>query len=197
MLESNINDLFFGMLENALQQGILPSIIVAIYLIAIKLIESKRKSEAAKINSTIVESINDISIFLKHITKDIIDKESLRCQSAVKTSFESFENSLITFVSSTIVNNHIDVNKENIILNVNNIINSGYYSIVSELSLYKVNGKEVSAFLRKEWMQEIEKDVIYSIYNTNLNKEEKIVNFNNKIDIRIQKYVTYVLNNIK
>jgi hypothetical protein len=55
----------------------------------------------------------------------------------------------------------------------------------------------VSDYLNKEWINDIEKDMIDIIYNNVLSKEDKILTFNNKINIRFQSYITYIINHIK
>ena len=104
---------------------------------------------------------------------------------------------LIYFMSTTVVNNHININKNNIISNIKNIINAEYYTVYSSLSLYVINDKKVSDYLNKEWINDIEKDMIDIMYNDVLSKEDKILTFNNKINIRFQSYITYIINHIK
>ena len=103
---------------------------------------------------------------------------------------------LVNFVSTTIINNHIDSNKETILSNIYNIVNSEYYNIYSKLSMYKINGTVVSEHLNKDWMVNIEKDMIDIIYNNTLNSDDKILSFSNKITLKFQTYVTYITNNI-
>ena len=42
----------------------------------------------------------------------------------------------------------------------------------------------------------IEKDMIEIIYNNDLSKEDKILSFSNKINIRLQSYITLIINTI-
>lgn len=183
------------MLESALQQGIVPAIVVTIYLIIVKLIDIKKENNQIKLNSELINSINNISKFIVNVTNNTIDTDKDKCKNAIEDSMYASGMRLINFVSSTIVNNHIDTNKENILANIHNIINSEFYSVYSSLSLFNINGKYVSDYLDKSWMEVVEKDMIDIIYNTNLNKEDKILSFSNKINIKFQSYVTYILNN--
>ena len=52
-----------------------------------------------------------------------------------------------------------------------------------------------SDVLEKEWMASIEQDMIDIIYGVNLSKEDRILSFNNKINLKLQSYITYVINN--
>ena len=182
-------------LNNAIQQGIAPAIVVAIYLIITKFIDSRKENAQIKINSEITKSINTISNFIINITKNIIEKDKEKCKNAINDSMCAFGMRLINFVSTTIVNNHIDTNRANIIANIHNIVNGEYYTMYSALSVYVINDVRVSDVLEKEWMASIEQDMIDIIYGVNLSKEDRILSFNNKINLKLQSYITYVINN--
>ena len=187
--------LFMDILNNAIQQGIAPAIVVAIYLIITKFIDSRKENAQIKINSELTKSINTISNFIITITKNIIEKDKEKCKNAINDSMCAFGMRLINFVSATIVNNHIDTNRTNIIANIHNIINGEYYTMYSALSVYVINDIRVSDVLEKEWMASIEQDMIDIIYGVNLSKEDRILSFNNKINLKLQSYITYVINN--
>ena len=187
--------LFMDILNNAIQQGIAPAIVVAIYLIITKFIDSRKENAQIKINSELTKSINTISNFIITITKNIIEKDKEKCKNAINDSMCAFGMRLINFVSTTIVNNHIDTNRANIIANIHNIVNGEYYTMYSALSIYVINDIRVSDVLEKEWMASIEQDMIDIIYGVNLSKEDRILSFNNKINLKLQSYITYVINN--
>lgn len=187
--------LFMDILNNAIQQGIAPAIVVAIYLIITKFIDSRKENAQIKINSELTKSINTISNFIITITKNIIEKDKEKCKNAITDSMCSFGMRLMNFVSATIVNNHIDTNRANIIANIHNIVNGEYYTMYSALSIYVINDIRVSDVLEKEWMASIEQDMIDIIYGVNLSKEDRILSFNNKINLKLQSYITYVINN--
>nr|DAQ38024.1 MAG TPA: hypothetical protein [Crassvirales sp.] len=187
--------LFMDILNSAIQQGIAPAIVVAIYLIITKFIDSRKENAQIKINSELTKSINTISNFIITITKNIIEKDKEKCKNAINDSMCAFGMRLINFVSATIVNNHIDTNRANIIANIHNIVNGEYYTMYSALSVYVINDIRVSDVLEKEWMTSIEQDMIDIIYGVNLSKEDRILSFNNKINLKLQSYITYVINN--
>lgn len=187
--------LFMDILNSAIQQGIAPAIVVAIYLIITKFIDSRKENAQIKINSELTKSIDTISNFIITITKNIIEKDKEKCKNAINDSMCAFGMRLINFVSTTIVNNHIDTNRANIIANIHNIVNGEYYIMYSALSVYVINDVRVSDILEKEWMASIEQDMIDIIYGVNLSKEDRILSFNNKINLKLQSYITYVINN--
>lgn len=183
-------------LGDALKQGIAPAIVVAIYLIIIKIIDNKKENVQIKISAELTQSINNISTFLTDITKNIVDKDKDKCKIAIEDAMFSSGMRIINFVSTTIVNNQVDLNRENVIANIHHLVNSEYYSVFSTLSLYKVNGVKASNYLNKDWMAVIEKDMTDSIFNSSLNKEARIISFSNKISIKFQSYITYIINNV-
>jgi hypothetical protein len=183
-----------NILQEALTQGIAPAIVVVVYLIIVKLLDIKKEKEQAKLNAEFTKSINIISNFLEKITHNIVEKDKEKCRIAVKDAFNSSAMKLSTFVSQTIVNNNIDVNKEAIITNIHNLVNSEFYNIYFTLSLYQYDGIKASDNLDRKWMQHVEKDMTECIFNTNLSKEARITSFYNKININTQSYITYVIN---
>ena len=182
-------------LGDALKQGIAPAVVVAIYLIITKIIDSRKENAQAKLSSELVKSINTISTFIINLTKNIIDKDKEKCKNAIEDSMYSSGMRLIHFVSTTIINNHVDTNKENILANIHNIVNAEYYTVYSALSMYVINDKKVSDALNNAWISTVEKDMIDVIYNDKLSKEDKIMTFTNKLNIRFQSYITYIINN--
>ena len=184
------------LLQEALKQGIAPSAVVAIYLVISKIIDSKKETTQIKVTSQLTDSINSINVFLNNFTRNIVDIDRDKCRAAIEYSLFSTAMRLTTFVSSTIINNHIDVNKEAIISNIKNIANSEFYTMFSTLSMYEVNGVKASDYLNKEWMGIIEQDMIDTIYNSFLTNEDKILSFSNKITLKFESYITFITNNV-
>lgn len=191
----SVNGFMDSILE-ALQQGIAPAIVVAIYLIITKWMETKKEANTIKLSTELTKSINSIASFLEDITKNIVDKDKEKCKAAINDTLSSSAMRLTAFVATTIVNNHINNNKEGIISNIHNIVNAEYYSTYATLYLYKVDNVRCSEFLKKEWIKEIEEDITNVIYNISLSKEDRIVSFTNKITFKFQSYGTYISNNI-
>lgn len=179
----------------ALKDGIAPAIVVAIYLIITKIIDSRKESIQTKLSTELTNSINLISNYIINISQNIIEKDKAKCKIAVEDAMFASGMKLINFVSNTLVNNHIVENKENILTNIHNLVSAEYYNIYSTLSLYIVDGNKISEYLDKHWIDVIEHDMKQVIYNTNLKKEDKIIVFTNNINIKIQSYITYIINN--
>lgn len=184
------------LLNEALQQGIAPAIVVAIYLVITKIIDTRKENIQLKLSSDLTKSINKISSFVDSLTKDIVDKDKDKCKAAIEDSMYSSGMRLCNFLSSTVINNHIDTNRDNVLANIHNIVNAEFYNVYSTLSLYMINGFKISDYLDKDWMGDVEKDMIDIIYNGNLTKEDKIISFSNKINIKFQSYITYIINHM-
>ena len=180
-------------LLESLKLGIAPSIVVAIYLVLNKVIEARRESKQAKVNINVVESFNKLNNFLDYITKDIIAKESDRRDLAIKNAFDRFENSIVKFSLTTIVNNHIDINKENILDNAKHTILSEFYALQSALALYSPEESNLSTYVKVDWQDEIYKDIIDIIYKEKFTKDQKIYALYNKVNIRVNEYKSIIL----
>lgn len=182
-------------LNEALKQGIAPAIVVAIYLVITKIIDARKENLQTKLSTELTKSINLISNYIVDISQNIIEKDKAKCKAAIEDSMYASGMKLINFVSTTLVSNHIIENKDNILANIHNLVSAEYYNIYSTLSLYVVDKEKISQHLNKEWIKSIEDDIINVIYNTNLKNEDKILAFTNKINIKIQSYITYIINN--
>lgn len=182
-------------LDEAFKQGIVPAIVVAVYLIITKILDNHKEKTQIKLSEDLTKSINLISNFIVNITKNIIEKDKDKCKNAIEDAISGSEMRLIQFLSNTVVNNNIQKNKNNIMINIHNIVNSEYYVVFSTLSMYSVNDIKVSEFFKKSWIEEVKQDMITVLYDTSLSKENKIVTFSNKINIRFKSYISYIINN--
>lgn len=177
-----------GELLESLRLGITPGIIVLIYLIIIKIIDTKKESNTVKINKEVAECFRKLNSFLDYITKDILNDAEEKRDYAIKNSFKAFANSIIRHTTSVVIANNIDNNKENIIENIRYIVDSNYYRLYNLMFLYKLCG-----FIKPEWKKEINEDVVEIIYNNKFSKEEKLYNINNKINIKVDGYISIVM----
>ena len=183
-------------LIQSFQYGIVPTLVVLIYLIITKYFDNKKEREIAKksvkVNAEILECFNNLNIYLKHITKDIIEKEDDKCTAAIRTSFKSMAHSVSKFAIFTIISNNVKSNRNNIIDNIENTVYSEFEMIHNDLLLYKVDGKHASDYIKDSWKDEIVTDLKDIIFDENLAKEDKIYTVHNKINVRVGNYIAYV-----
>lgn len=189
----------------SLQYGIVPTLIVLIYLLVTRYFDNKKelrrlekdKEEAkrtVKINAEILDAFNELNTYLKHITKDIVKAESDKCVAAIKSSFKAMNFELTRFSTFTIINNNIDDNKETIEDNIKATVDAAYLTVYNELVLYKDDDKFVADYMKNEWKAELIKDMTSIIFNSKFTKEQKIYNVHNKLGISIANYTTYINN---
>lgn len=189
-------------IESALNQGLSSLITISIFLLLYKWLDNKKKTESEKFVSSISDTLDEVSksllqvsTFITDITKNIIDKDKDKCKIAIEDSMLASAMRLTMFITNTVINNHVQTNKDNILANIHNIVNAEFYTVFSSLSLYKINGVKVSDNMKKDWMPSVEKSIIEIVFNNNLSKEDKISSFNNKINLKFQSYITYITNN--
>ena len=60
---------------------------------------------------------------------------------------------------------------------------------------YKGDTNYLSVYMKEEWKNEIYDDIINIIYNTHIDKQQRLLAFNSRIDIRIKNHSAYIINN--
>lgn len=181
------------LLLESLKLGIIPSLVVAIYLLLNKIIENKKESKQLKLSQDIINGFSKLNNFLTYMTEDLIAKEADRRDLAIKNSFDRFENEIIKFGIYTIINNNIKINKENILDNTKHMVLSEYYALQSALSLYSPDKINLSEYINKSWQDELYEDITTIIFKEGFTKEQKIYNLYNKINLRINEYKSVIL----
>lgn len=187
------------------EYGIVPTLVVLIYLLVTRYLDNKKELEklkkeeeeskrTVKINAEILDAFNELNTYLKHITKDIVKAESDKCIAAIKSSFRAMNFELTRFATFTIINNNIEDNKDTIIDNIKATVDSAYTTVYNELVLYTDEDSLVSDYMKKEWKEELIKDMTSIIFNSKFTKEQKIYNVHNKLGISIAKYTSFVNN---
>lgn len=185
-------------LISSLQFGIPSAIIVLIFLIISKIIDSvnERHKDKTKVevNKEMIDCFNNLNSFLQHITKDIVEKDNDKCSTTIRTAFKSMSYALIRFATFTIINNNVKANKENIEENINNVVDKEYSTLYNTLVLYYSEKNQIVDCLKEEWKDDLKKDLRNIIFNTSLDKDARLYNIHNKIDIKIDRYYTYINN---
>lgn len=185
--------IFMEILLQSLKLGIAPSIVVAVYLLINKIIEDRKESKQAKLNSQVIESFTKLNNFLDYFTKNIINKEVDKCEVGIRHSFDKLKSTLLQESIIIIINNNIVANKKNIITNIQHLINGEYYVLKNNLNLYTTHFVNISDFISEEWKQELYDDVIDIIFNTEFTKDQKIYSLQSKLDSVINEYKNIVL----
>lgn len=171
-------------IQTAFEQGIIPGIVVAIYLIIVKIIDSRKKDPLA-----------EIAKLLQVVTKDIIDKDKEKARQMVLVSFNAVAKDFNSYVTSAVINNNINTKRSLIEDNIKHLVSGAYYNIYSQLSMYKVGDRYLNEYMKDEWKDKWAEDMEKVIFNTELTQNDKILTYNNRIEIRIKDYETYIINN--
>ena len=201
----NMDDLLTG-----LSQGIIPGLIVLAYLVIVKWLDSKKESrietlaksattrveELTNNISTIILAMKELSIELKNITNNIIERDKEKCKVNIELAFMNFTKELCDFGFLTIYNNHLDTNKDIVEQNTKTIVNSEFYKMYSSLSLYEVNGVRPNQFLKTEWKDEFEDALLKTIYKENITDLERVNILRTKLNLKAKDCSNYVYNNI-
>lgn len=192
-------------LIESFKYGIAPAIIILIYLLVVRYFDHKKEikklekereeaKKTVKINAEIVDCFNELNSYLKHITKDIIDKEDDKCTASIRSSFKAMSYAVSKFATFTILKNNVVTNKKNIIDNIENVVVGEFTNIYNELVLYNTEIKPISTFIKDEWKEQIISDLKNIIFDNNSSKEDRIYDIHNKLNISINSYITSVTN---
>lgn len=171
-------------ISEAFKQGLLPGLVIAIVYIIEKIISSRKK-----------DPLVDIAKLLNIVTKDIIEKDKEKSKAVVDVALSYGGSEFIKFVNTTIVNNNIEDNREQIEYNARQLVDSIFRDVYGKLNLYKGTRNYLSAYMKDDWRNEIYDDIINIIYNTHVDKYRRIIAFNNRIEIRITNYTAHIINN--
>ena len=170
-------------IQEAFKQGSFPGIVIAIIYIIEKILNARKK-----------DPLTDIAKLLNIITKDIVDKDKEKSKNAINIALSYGGSEFVKFVNRVIINNNIDVNKEQIEYNAKQLVQSVYRTVYSKLNLYRGDEDYLSHYMKEEWKNEIYEDIINIIYNENIDKLKRIIAFNDRLEIRINDYTSNIIN---
>ena len=171
------------LIQNAFEQGLIPGIVIVIYLIINKIIDNNKRNP-----------LDDIAKLLNIVTRDIIEKDREKSKSVVSIAINNAASECTKFVASTIITNNVDSNRDQIEYNARHLVNSAYYDTYSKLNMYRGDEDYLSHYMKEEWKEDIYGDIINIVYNKNLNSNQRILAFNKRIDIRVNDYTAYIIN---
>ncbi len=171
------------LIQSAFEQGLVPGIVIVIYLIINKIIDNNKRNP-----------LDDIAKLLNIVTKDIIEKDREKSKAIVSIAITNAVTECAKFVTSTIITNNVDNNRDQIEYNARHLVNSIYYDTYSKLNMYRGDEDYLSHYMKEEWKEDIYGDIINIIYNKNLNSNQRILAFNKRIDIRVNDYTAYIIN---
>lgn len=181
---------------------IISSCVFIIYTLIIRLVDyfkSKAKDkpllEMSKAMKEMGDNIVKLNAVITKTFEEAEKKEIRQCDKAIQLGFKAMAFKLSQESVSIIAHNNIDKNKELIRENLNKLVSTEYYKLYSALSAYEINEVNVSTKLREEWVKEIADAIITIIYDGQ-DAVIRIAHINDRINILINDYSTYVSNKI-
>lgn len=171
------------LIQNAFEQGLIPGIVIVIYLIINKILDNNKRNP-----------LDDIAKLLNIVTKDIIDKDREKSKAVISIAIANVASECAKFVASTIITNNVDSNRDQIEYNARYLVDSVYYDTYSKLNMYRGDEDYLSHYMREEWKEDIYGDIINIIYNKHLDSNQRILAFNKRIYIRVSDYTAYIIN---
>ena len=171
------------LIQNAFEQGLIPGIVIVIYLIINKIIDNNKRN-----------SLDDIAKLLNIVTRDIIEKDREKSKAVISITMVNVASECAKFVASTIITNNVNNNRDQIEYNARHLVNSAYYDAYSKLNMYRGDEDYLSHYMKEEWKEDIYGDIINIVYNKNLDSNQRILAFNKRIDIRVNDYTAYIIN---
>jgi predicted site-specific integrase-resolvase len=176
------------------------SCVFILYTLIVQLIgyfKSKSKNKpllemasALKENTANIVKLNSV---LDKTLQDAERKNIRQCEDAIKLGFTAFATHIAQEVTSIIVHNNIDKNKELIVGNINKLVSTEYYKLYSVLSTYEINEVNVASKLKDEWIKDIA-DIVISIVYNGQDAISRITHINNRLSIYVSEYSTYINN---
>lgn len=200
---STINELISNAVRSSSYNTVLlSSCVFIIYTLIIKVIDMlKAKSRNKPIieMATAIKDIGSNVIKLNNVLdktfKDAEHKDYIRCKNAIRLSFEALKSRLSEDCIETIITNHIEENKEQIVENILKLVSTEYYKVYSILSNYEIDNVNVASRLDKRWIEQISNTIISVIYGKK-SDISRILQLQHRLNIEIGKYETYIDNQV-
>lgn len=181
---------------------LLSSCVFIIYTLIIKVIDmlkSKSRNKPIIEMATAIKDIGSNIIRLNNVLdktfKDAEHKDYIRCKNAIRLAFEALKSKLNEDCIETIITNHVEENKEQIVENIFKLVSTEYYKVYSILSNYEIDNVNVASQLDKRWIEQISNTIISVIYGKK-SDISRILQLQHRLNIEIGKYETYIDNKI-
>ena len=179
---------------------VISSTVFIIYTIVIRIFDyfkSKDKDkpllEMSKAIQEVSNNVIKLNTVLDKMIQDNSKKDFTKCKNTIELSFICFENNVFKFCREIILHNNIETNRDLIVSNISQKVNTEYYKIYSVLSIFEIKEIVVSTHLHSEWIDDITKDLINIIYNGQ-DKEARVNQISSKLKLTMNAYSTQVYN---
>lgn len=200
---STINELISNAVKSSSYNTVLlSSCVFIIYTLIIKVIDilkAKSRNKPIIEMATAIKDIGSNVIKLNNVLdktfKDAEHKDYIRCKNAIRLAFEALKSKLNEDCIETIITNHVEENKEQIVENILKLVSTEYYKVYSILSNYEIDNVNVASQLDKRWIEQISNTIISVIYGKK-SDISRILQLQHRLNIEIGKYETYIDNKV-
>lgn len=179
---------------------IISSTVFIIYTIVIRMFDyfknkdkDKPLLEMSKAIQEVSNNVIKLNTVLDKMIQDNSKKDFTKCKNTIELSFIGFDNNVFKFCREIILHNNIETNRDLIVSNISQKVNTEYYKIYSVLSIFEIKEIVVSTHLHSEWIDDITKDLINIIYNGQ-DKEARVNQISSKLKLTMNAYSTQVYN---
>lgn len=179
---------------------VISSTVFIIYTIVIRIFDyfkSKDKDkpllEMSKAIQEVSNNVIKLNTVLDKMIQDNSKKDFTKCKNTIELSFIGFDSNVFKFCREIILHNNIETNRDLIVSNISQKVNTEYYKIYSVLSIFEIKEIVVSTHLHSEWIDDITKDLINIIYNGQ-DKEARVNQISSKLKLTMNAYSTQVYN---
>ena len=179
---------------------IISSTVFIIYTIVIRVFDyfktkdkDKPLLEMSKAIQEVSNNVIKLNTVLDKMIQDNSKKDFTKCKNTIELSFIGFDNNVFKFCREIILHNNIETNRDLIVSNISQKVNTEYYKIYSVLSIFEIKEIVVSTHLHSEWIDDITKDLINIIYNGQ-DKEARVNQISSKLKLTMNAYSTQVYN---
>lgn len=186
--------------EASYWSAIISSTVFIIYTIVIRMFDyfknkdkDKPLLEMSKAIQEVSNNVIKLNTVLDKMIQDNSKKDFTKCKNTIELSFIGFDNNVFKFCREIILHNNIETNRDLIVSNISQKVNTEYYKIYSVLSIFEIKEIVVSTHLHSEWIDDITKDLINIIYNGQ-DKEARVNQISSKLKLTMNAYSTQVYN---
>lgn len=179
---------------------VISSTVFIIYTIVIRIFDyfktkdkDKPLLEMSKAIQEVSNNVIKLNTVLDKMIQDNSKKDFTKCKNTIELSFIGFDSNVFKFCREIILHNNIETNRDLIVSNISQKVNTEYYKIYSVLSIFEIKEIVVSTHLHSEWIDDITKDLINIIYNGQ-DKEARVNQISSKLKLTMNAYSTQVYN---
>ena len=196
-----INDIVnHSVKETSYWSIVISSVVFITYTIIIRVFDyyknkdkDKPLIELSKAVKEVSNNVIKLNTVLDKMIHDNSKKDFTKCKNTIELSFLAFETNVYQFCRDIIIHNNIDTNRDFIVGNVSQKVNTEYYKVYAALSIYDIKEVVVATHLHSEWIDDITKNIINIIYNGQ-DKESRVNQISSKLKLVMNAYSTQVYN---